>query len=273
LKKNSLLNWFDVLSTGITLSVVAFIATALFSIIVGGIPYISEAFHSPEIRFSMGLSLYTSTLSTLFCILLAIPCGYSLTRVRLPFKNIMQVIIEMPLSLPYLVLGLCLLIMFSSPFGKALRDIGFPVVFNKNGIIMAQIIVNLPFAIRLIRTEIGKLDSRLEFIAGTLGASCWQRFTTIILPQCKVSLLMAVILVWSRALGEFGATLMLVGVTRMKTETLPASIYLNISTGDNGMAMAAAMIMLFFSAITLSITALCNRKLQQKSRANSLTAR
>ena len=67
------------------------------------------------------------------------------------------------------------------------------------------------------------------------------------------------VLTWSRAMGEFGATLMLVGVTRMKTETLPGSIYLNISTGDNGMAMAAATIMLLIACSTLILTNLLNR--------------
>ena len=257
---------FDCFAIFVTLLVVAFIVVALLSIILGGLPNLGAALASEEIRFSMRLSLFTATVSTFFCLLLAIPCGYTLARIKLPGKNLMQIIIELPLSLPYLVLGLCLLIVFSSPFGKALRELGFPVVFDRNGIILAQLIVNLPFAIRLIRTEIAKINSRLEFVAGTLGASRWMRFVTIILPQCRVSLVMAAILVWSRAMGEFGATLMLVGVTRMKTETLPASIYLNISTGDNGTAMAAATIMLAISALTLAATSFCTRNLKNKER-------
>ena len=73
-------------------------------------------------------------------------------------------------------------------------------------------------------------------------------------------MLMAGILVWSRAIGEFGATLMLVGVTRMKTETLPASIYLNITTGDDGMAMASALLLLAISGIAQSFASLLRRR-------------
>ena len=73
---------------------------------------------------------------------------------------------------------------------------------------------------------------------------------------------MAAILTWSRAIGEFGATLMLVGVTRMKTETLPASIYLNISTGDNGMAMASAVILLAISGAALMLSTLLHRRIE-----------
>jgi molybdate transport system permease protein len=190
----------------------------------------------------------------------------------MPFKKIVQVIMELPLSLPYLVLGLCLLIVFSSDLGKALKELGFKVVFDKNGIIMAQLIVNLPFAVRFMRTAMSDVDIRLEFIAGTLGASRWIRFRTILLPLCRQSIIAMVVLVWSRALGEFGATLMLVGVTRMKTETLPASIYLNISTGDNGMAMASAILILIISAVTLTITSILSRNNSKLSRIKDFSS-
>lgn len=70
----------------------------------------------------------------------------------------------------------------------------------------------------------------------------------------------AYLLAWSRGMGEFGATLMLVGVTRLKTETLPASIYLNISTGDNGMALAAALLLLLLSLAVQGVSRLAGRK-------------
>lgn len=270
MKKRKSINLFDHISVIITMGVVLFISIALLSIIVGGIPYLKDAFVSEEIRFSIGLSIYTATISTLVIVLLTIPCAYALTRTRMPFKRVFQVVMELPLSLPYLVLGLCLLIVFSSDFGKALKEIGFQVVFDKKGIIMAQIMVNLPFAIRLMKTSMTETDTRLEFIAGTLGASRWKRFTTILLPLCKPSVIMLVILVWSRALGEFGATLMLVGVTRMKTETLPASIYLNISTGDNGAAMASAIILLMIAILSMILTTFLDRKNKNLTRMKDI---
>lgn len=271
--KKGITNILAVISVVITVCVAAFICAALLSIIIGGTPYLKEAFYSQEVRFSIRLSIFTASISTCFCVLLSVPCAYALTRTALPFKKIIQVILELPLSLPYLVLGLCLLIVFSSEFGKALRSIGFKVVFDRNGIIMAQLLVNLPFAIRLVRTAMSEIDPRLEFIAGTLGASPWKRFYTILLPLCKPSIIMMVILVWSRALGEFGATLMLVGVTRMKTETLPASIYLNISTGDNGMAMASAIILLMISALSLLISTFLGSRAVKSSRMKDAVKR
>lgn len=112
----------------------------------------------------------------------------------------------------------------------------------------------------MVRTAFADIDPRLEFIAQSLGASSFKAFFTVTVPLCRNQLISTFILTWSRAMGEFGATLMLVGITRMKTETLPGSIYLNISTGNNEMAMATGVIMLVISSIALLISNLLNSR-------------
>ena len=166
---------------------------------------------------------------------------------------------ELTLSLPYILLGFALLLIFLSPMGKALKAAGFAVVFQPTGIVFAQLLVNLPFAIRMARTALEDVNPRMEFVARTLGASRWEVFRTVILPLCRNSLISTFVLTWARGMGEFGATLMLVGVTRMKTETLPGSIYLSISTGNYDTAMATAIIMLVVSACTLAIANILSR--------------
>ena len=261
------LSMFELFNMIICMLVIAFIALTILAIIFKGIPSIKGAVLSDEVQFSIKLSLFTACFSTLLCILLALPTAYTLVRTKFPLRKFAQIILELPLSMPYLVLGLGLLIIFSTDYGKALRDLGFKVVFDKNGIIMAQTIVNLPYAIRLIKTAFIEVDERLEYIAGILGASKWKRFITIVLPLSKNAIISAIILIWSRGLGEFGATLMLVGATRMKTETLPTSIYLNMATGDMSAAMASAMIILFISSVSLFIT---NRLESKKSDASRM---
>lgn len=265
------MNWYNTFMKGrfslfegiavlILIFVTAFIAVSLLAVIAGGFSVLRESLFSEEVRFSIKLSLLTSFLSTAVCVFLALPCAYMLTRKHFPGRKLVEVIIEVPLSLPYLVLGLCLLILFSSPPGQFLKEAGFRVVFDPKGIVMAQIMVNLPFVIKMITSAFSGVDQRLEFIAGTLGAGKWKRFQTITLGLCRREILSACILAWSRGMGEFGATLMLVGVTRMVTETLPASIYLNISTGDNDMAMASATILIVISLITLLFTGILEKK-------------
>jgi len=257
---------FSIFSIVVALLVIFFIGSAIAAIIIKGLPCFAEAVTSEEIRFACGLSFTTATISTVIVTLLALPTAYALTRTNMPFKRLSGVLVELTLSLPYLLLGLSLLIIFSSDFGKALKAYGIKIVFSKAGIVMAQILVNLPYAVVLIRTAFEAVDPRMEFIAGTLGASESRAFLTILLPITESSLISAFILTWSRALGEFGATLMLVGITRMKTETLPGSIYLSISTGNNDTAMATATLMLLISGVTMAAANLLNQHAVNKRR-------
>lgn len=262
----SIFHFFEIFTIIITIVVIIFTSTLILAIVLKGLPYLGAAFQSEEVWFSIKLSLYTASISTVICIFLAIPTAYTLTRTAFPFKRVCQIIIELPLSMPYLVLGLSLLIIFSSDVGKAIKSMGFRVVFDKNGIILAQMVVNLPFAIRFIRTAFQEVDERLEFISGSLGATKWERFNTITLPLARNAIITTIILTWSRGLGEFGATLMLVGATRMKTETLTTSIYLNLATGDTGAAMASATVILVISVVSLFLTSWIGRNNKQKSR-------
>lgn len=257
---------FSVFTIVIAFLVIFFIGSAVCAIVAGGFPAFLQTIREKEVRFALKLSAVTATLSTLIVMLLALPTAYALTRTSMPLKGLAGIVIELTLSLPYLLLGLSLLILFSSPFGKWMKDHGFKVVFSPAGIVMAHILVNLPYAIRLIRTAFEASDQRLEFIARTLGASSFCCFLTILLPICKKSLLSTSILTWSRALGEFGATLMLVGITRFKTETLPGSIYLSISTGNNEQAMATAMLMLVISGTVLFLSHLLTQPSQKTRR-------
>ena len=243
----------------VTGTVLLFIGSAIFAIVAGGISHFGEAISSEEVLFSLRMSVTTSSISTVICLLLSLPTAYALSHVAFPGKRLAEILMELTLSLPYILLGFALLLIFSSPLGKALKEAGFAVVFSPAGIVFAQMIVNLPFAIRMMRTAFAGVNPRIEFVAQTLGAMPWDVFRTIIVPMCRNQIISAFVLTWARGMGEFGATLMLVGVTRMKTETLPGSIYLSISTGNTETAMATAMIMLLVSAFTLAVANVLDR--------------
>ena len=236
--------------------VLLYVGASLWSVVAGGLPDLGRALADREIRFAVGLSLWTTTLSTLLCILAGVPCGYLLACTPFPGKRWAEALLELPLSLPYLVLGLCLLTLFSSPAGRLLRRLGLALVFDPKGIVAVHLLINLPFVIHLAAQAFRQVDPELPLTAQTLGATRLQAFRYITLPLCRPALLSAFLLAWSRGIGEFGATLMLAGVTRLKTETLPASIYLNISTGDNGMALAAALLLLLLSLSVQEISRL-----------------
>lgn len=235
---------FDGVTAIIAIAVTLFIFIAMAFVIFRGLPYMHEVADSKEVRFAIALSIKTAFISTVICLGLGIPTAYALTMTDLKCRRVMGIIIELPLSIPNIMLGLSLLLMFSSPPGKFLSAHGFRVIFDVKGIVLAHVLVNLPFVVRIVKTAMAEFDPRLELVAESLGADKFKIFSLVTLPIIKSSVIGAGIIAWSRALGEFGATLMFVGATRMKTETLPTSIYLNMATGDIGPAMACAMIIL-----------------------------
>ncbi len=222
-------DFFSIACMVVAAFVLIFIGSAILSIVAGGLAHFNEAITSEEVLFSLRMSVVTSCISTVLCLALALPTAYALTRTNMPCKRVAEVLMELTLSLPYILLGFALLLIFSSPFGKALK------------------------------TAFLDVNPRMEFVAKTLGATPGAVFRTIVLPLCRNAIISTLVLTWARGMGEFGATLMLVGVTRMKTETLPGSIYLSISTGNNETAMATAMIMLILSAATLVVANLLNK--------------
>ena len=213
-----------------------------------------RALTSEEILFAIQLSLLTSLVSTLICAVIALPVAYALSRYHFPTSGFMGLVISLPLSLPPLVAGIALLIFFGpSLFGDILRFIGIDIVYTTAAIIVAQFFVNVPYLIRVMRSAFDSVHPRYEHVARTLGATESAVFFQVSLPMSRQALLAGLTITWSKAMGEFGAVLMLAGATKMKTETLPIALYLNISTGDLDLAIASATILLAISVGTLLV--------------------
>ena len=218
------------------------------------LPSLLASFASPEIRFAIVLSLVTSVISTVICIALAIPVAYALARYEFVGKKIASLALTLPLTLPPLVAGIALLLFFgTTPWGKALEQAGFMVIFTPLGIIVAEVFVNIPYMIRILRSAFSTINPRYEYVAKTLGCTDTGAFFRVTLPMARSGLLAGTVITWSKAMGEFGAVLMVAGATTMRTETLPIALYLNISTGDLNLAVAAATILILISLMTLGV--------------------
>jgi len=125
------------------------------------------------------------------------------------------------------------------------------VIFTPLGIIVAEVFVNIPYMIRILRSAFSAVNPRFEYVAKTLGCSDTSAFFQVTLPMARSGLLAGTVITWSKAMGEFGAVLMLAGATTMRTETLPIALYLNISAGDLDLAVAASAILILISLFTL----------------------
>ena len=209
---------------------------------------------SEEIQFAIGLSLKTSVASTVLCILVAVPAAYALARYDFPGKSLVSAILDMPLSLPPLVAGIGLLLFFGASMpGKELAEFGLVFVFTPAGIVIAQFFVNVPFMLRIMRSTFEGISPRYEHVAKTLGCTDAQAILRVTLPMASNGLLAGSVITWSKGIGEFGAVLMLAGATRMRTETLPISLFLNMSCGRLDEAISAVTILILVSVVSLCV--------------------
>lgn len=204
-----------------------------------------ETVKSERTLFSIRLSLFTATVATLICLLIAIPSAYALSRFRFPGHGLIDTILELPMIISPVALGATVLIFFNNPFGIFIQEKGLQFVFTVNGIILAQFITTLGIAIRLIKAAMDEIPVRYEEVARTLGASPAKAFFTITMPLCKKGIIAASILTWAKALGEFGATITIAGSMAMKTETIPIAIYMRLANADIEGTIVLVLILIF----------------------------
>jgi molybdate transport system permease protein len=241
---------FSLVLTYLVLLTISAILVGL--VLYSPLPVLIASVSSPEIRFAILLSLLTSMASTGICIAIAVPVAYALARYQFLGKRIATLALTLPLTLPPLVAGIALLLFFgTTPWGKALDAAGFAVIFTPLGIIVAEVFVNIPYMIRILRSAFSTVNPRYENVAKTLGCTDTGAFFHVTLPMARSGLLAGTVITWSKAMGEFGAVLLVAGATTMRTETLPIALYLNISTGDLSLAVAAATILIMISLATL----------------------
>lgn len=209
------------------------------------------AVQSPAIRHSILLSLVTTTIATIIALWVAIPAGYLLARTSFPGKRILDTIFDIPIVLPPLVVGLALLILFQTAFGQWFQEHILLVTYEVPAIVLAQFTVACAFAVRTMRVAFEQSDPRTEHVARVLGASRMQAFFAVTLPDNRQGILAAATIAWARSLGEFGPILVFAGATRMKTEVLPTTVFLELSIGDLEAAVAVSLLLVLFACAVL----------------------
>jgi molybdate transport system permease protein len=236
---------YVVLIAAIMLAIIAFDPLNLPS-------WLLDAARSPEIRYAMGLSLFSCTASTVLSLLVAVPTGYLLSRRSFPGKNLLDALFDIPIVLPPLVIGLGLLMLFCTPAGRMIERI-VPVTYEVPSVVLAQFAVACAFAIRTMTVTFAQISPRSEQVALTLGCSRAQAFFRVTLPQARRGIVTAATLAWARALGEFGPILVFSGTTRMRTEVLPSSVFLELSIGNIEAAIAVSLIMIVLALAVLTL--------------------
>jgi len=216
----------------------SFFTFSLYAVLIASLFYffrgntLLETLASERMMFSVRLSIFAATVSTLLSIIIAVPSAFALSRYEFRGRTVVDTILELPMIVSPAALGAMLLIFFNNPAGQWMQEHWTQFVFTSYGIVLAQFVTICGVSTRLIKAAMDEIPIRYEAVARTLGASPARAFLTITLPLSKRGIYAACILSWAKALGEFGATITIAGSMAMKTETLPIAIFMKLSSAE-----------------------------------------
>lgn len=216
--------------------------------------HLLEALNSPEIRYAIQLSMISCSITTILSLWVAVPMGYLLARRQFWGKFLVDTLLDIPIVLPPLVIGLSLLILFQTWPGQFFQRHFFTVTYAVPSVVLAQFSVAAAFAVRTMRVTFEQISPRAEQVAMTLGCTRSQAFWRVVMPEARRGLLTAATLSWARSLGEFGPILIFSGATRMRTEVLPTTVFLELSVGKIEAAIAVSLLMIAVAVVVLVIT-------------------
>lgn len=300
----------------------AFIAADTFYTTPG---HLLDALRSKEIRYAIWLSLISCSITTILSLWVAVPLGYLLSRSAFPLRGLVNALLDVPIVLPPLVIGLSLLILFQTPPGKAIErftrahmgvllalglvpllgvltvavlrrlfahgarradgptllamglanaawvwltpsgrayvawlqaHFATDITYAVPSVILAQFAVAAAFAVQTMRVTFDGISPRCEQVALTLGCTRSQAFWWVLLPEARRGVVTAATLAWARALGEFGPVLVFSGATRLRTEVLPTTVFLELSVGNLHGAVAVSLLMVAAAMAVLVIVRL-----------------
>jgi molybdate transport system permease protein len=211
---------------------------------------------SPDNLSALRLSLQVAVAATAVNALVGIPIAYVLARRRFWGRSLLDLLVTLPLVLPPTVVGYYLIVLLGrrGVLGAPLYELsGFTVAFTWYAAVIAATVMALPLLVRTVRAAIESVDRDLERAAYTLGRSELRTAIEVTLPLARNGILAGLVLAFARALGEFGATLMLAGNIPGRTATVPLSIYTAVQTGESAEALGLVAVLTVLSGVVLVV--------------------
>ena len=203
------------------------------------------------LRFSLLIALATAAVNTV----LGAYAAYVLSKTRFPGREQLGIVLNLPVAIPNVVVGTSLLLLWGpiGLFGELLAPLGIQPMFTPIAVLLAHIFVTLPYMVGAVRPVLDDLETTYEEAAYTLGASRWQTFLHVVFPAMRGGLITGALLTFAHSLGEFGATVMVSGNLRLRTQTAPLYIYTQFESGNIATANAVAAVLAILSFLLFSI--------------------
>ncbi|MCR9145673.1 MAG: molybdate ABC transporter permease subunit [Rhodobacteraceae bacterium] len=219
---------------------------------------------SPAEWEAVQLSLRVAFWATLFSLPVGVTVAYALARWRFPGRELLNIVVHLPLIMPPVVTGYLLLLTFGTqgPVGGFLdRTLGFTFAFRWTGAALAAGVMAFPFMVRAVRLSIEAVDPKLEQAASTLGASRGWIFLTVTLPLILPGIIAGTVLTFAKGMGEFGATITFVSNIPGQTQTIPLAIDLALETpGGEALAARLAVLSIVLAATALALSEWISRR-------------
>jgi sulfate transport system permease protein len=212
-----------------------------------------DAVTTPEAKHAFFLTVLIAAIAVPANTIFGVICALAIVRQRFPGKGIVNALVDLPLALSPVVVGLAFLLLYGRTgwFGNWLTDHGIQIVFALPAMILVTIFVSLPFVVREVVPVLRELGTEQEQAAATLGASPWQTFRKITLPAIRWAIAYGVVLTTARALGEFGAVSVVSGHIVGKTETLTLHVEAQYQQFDYVGAYSASVVLAMIAIATL----------------------
>jgi sulfate transport system permease protein len=231
--------------------------------------YWNNLVNNPDTRHAIFLTMIVAPVAVAMNVVFGISAAWAITRFRFPGRGLLVTLIDLPFSVSPVVAGLLFVLIFgvNAPLGEWLKEHGYKVIFAPPGIVLATAFVTFPFVARELIPVMQETGPEEELAARSLGASGWQLFWRVTLPNIKWGLLYGVILCNARAMGEFGAVYVVSGRIGGQTDTIPIQVQKLFDTpGENGIpaAFALASVLTLLALVTLVAKVLIEPKLREQ---------
>lgn len=209
---------------------------------------------TPTVLPALRLSLTTTSITAVLCVLLGTPLAWLLARSNHPATTWLRALLTVPLVLPPVVGGVALLLTWgrNGLIGSQLTPLGVQIPFTTVAVVLAETFVAMPYYVLAVEGSMRGLDTRLESVARTLGASDLRYLRTVAIPLVLPGIAGGLALAWARALGEFGATITFAGNFQGRTQTLPLLVYVELE-GDPAVATSISIMLLAVSVLVLGL--------------------
>ena len=213
------------------------------------------AISAPRVLASYKLTFGASLIAALVNLVFGLLIAWVLVRYEFPGKRIVDALVDLPFALPTAVAGISLTALLAGNgwVGQYLEPLGIQLAFQPAGIVIALIVIGLPFVVRTVQPVLQDTEKELEEAASSLGAGRWQIFTKVILPTITPALLTGFAMAFARAVGEYGSVIFIAGNVPMVSEITPLIIIGKLEQYDYAGATAVAVVMLAISFVLLFV--------------------